>query len=872
MSILSRFKDTVETASNKTKRNGAHRGTNIDGEPLPQSDAWEINHTESVEGKAVKAVGSDALGNSLFTGPDALPKIYAHSENPTQPVLFGVGTRRGQWAAVKKQSFRRHAAIFGPTGYGKSNFLNVLIQQITRDGSGAWILDAKGDLVDDILARLPDECLDRTVVVDPTDERRDYVCGFNLLDVPIEPGEPGHIGAVENLRVDLTEAIAGEDYFGPLMGGVLDTAIRVAAHSPETWTVADLSDALMTEESRSQFAEYADQYDMKEKFLDYYEDIGSMEQDKLDALIRRLKNWMEDARARQVIATRNTALSFSDLLDENAIVLWDLGKNADDDLKAMQSRVALRRVWSAVKARDEERSYEGDIGDPGSNDDDNDGPETFLIADEFDLMVDSGGNADMSDKTVENILSKSRSMGLSAVFCAQYPSQLPDGVVDAIYWNSDTICSFRAKGRDANKLAEILGVEKGTLGDEQHYHIWMSVFTERTGDLSDAFRTYILPAPPAIRTANEVRELKTRLIKDRGQPRKSNQQTRSELKFSGDGATTPTPDDTDDAGLTTDDYPLLYKAVYDAQLVHSPDPINPSPINYEQIEPALRAALASQEIKNCDPEQISDSMIQSVIDQLTRDGRHLHESSEYEYHVGPDGLDFLDLDTPDSADPRNGVRPHRRGIKHSYRWLTHYLPECNIEIPDQGGTESDLHINDPATFSGTGLAVQKQRDQFEAEYPLRAVLTGGNNTDGEFESTTKHKDTKLVGKIQRAYDESRACLFICWSIDDANTISRHLAKPDLRDDLPDAAQWHTVILPSDSNDSGIDSDSSSGLSSKDQPQPQPHLYIGEAKGLSDPTTIPFSDVSPQAIDDALSSETGSDTGSPSPKGLDVSDI
>ncbi|MDO9381065.1 MAG: type IV secretion system DNA-binding domain-containing protein [Nocardioidaceae bacterium] len=63
----------------------------------------------------------------------------------------------------------RHLHILGPTGVGKSTLIANLALQVMARGQGAVIIDPKGDLVEDLLNRLPKDRRDDVVVIDPTD-------------------------------------------------------------------------------------------------------------------------------------------------------------------------------------------------------------------------------------------------------------------------------------------------------------------------------------------------------------------------------------------------------------------------------------------------------------------------------------------------------------------------------------------------------------------------------------------------------------------------------------------------------------------------------------------------------------------------------
>ena len=61
----------------------------------------------------------------------------------------------------------RHLHVIGPTGVGKSTLLLSLITQDMTAGRGVVVVDPKGDLVADVLDRVPPERTGDVVVIDP---------------------------------------------------------------------------------------------------------------------------------------------------------------------------------------------------------------------------------------------------------------------------------------------------------------------------------------------------------------------------------------------------------------------------------------------------------------------------------------------------------------------------------------------------------------------------------------------------------------------------------------------------------------------------------------------------------------------------------
>src|SRR6266508_1813528 len=64
----------------------------------------------------------------------------------------------------------QHVHLLGATGSGKSTLITNLALQDIQAGRGVVVVDPKGDLVTDLLERLPDEAPERLVLLDP-DER-----------------------------------------------------------------------------------------------------------------------------------------------------------------------------------------------------------------------------------------------------------------------------------------------------------------------------------------------------------------------------------------------------------------------------------------------------------------------------------------------------------------------------------------------------------------------------------------------------------------------------------------------------------------------------------------------------------------------------
>jgi DNA helicase HerA-like ATPase len=72
-----------------------------------------------------------------------------------------------------------HTYIVGATGTGKSTLLLNMIKQDMDNGEGVGVIDPHGDLISDVLPRIPEHRIDDVVLFDPADI--EYPIGLNLL-------------------------------------------------------------------------------------------------------------------------------------------------------------------------------------------------------------------------------------------------------------------------------------------------------------------------------------------------------------------------------------------------------------------------------------------------------------------------------------------------------------------------------------------------------------------------------------------------------------------------------------------------------------------------------------------------------------------
>src|SRR6266511_884297 len=129
-------------------------------------------------------------------------------------VVLGRSLAGGHAVALPVPDFRYHIHIEGSTGSGKTNELLHVSLATVKARRGLVVVDPKGDLVTDILDRLPFEVADKIVLLDPA---QDPPPAFNPLE-----------GEDDDLIVDNIVSIFGKifsQHWGPRIDDILRSAL-----------------------------------------------------------------------------------------------------------------------------------------------------------------------------------------------------------------------------------------------------------------------------------------------------------------------------------------------------------------------------------------------------------------------------------------------------------------------------------------------------------------------------------------------------------------------------------------------------------------------------------------------------------------------
>jgi hypothetical protein len=319
---------------------------------------------------------------------------------------------------------RRHVHVIGASGSGKSNLLLQLLLEDVKQGGGIALLDPHGDLVDDLLVRLPERRLEDVILFDPADT--EYPVGFNVL--------AAHSDLEKTLLASDLVAIFRRlsTSWGDQMHAVLANAIQAFLESERGGTIADLRKFLIDREFRDEFLTT-----IKDEEIVYYwkKEFPLLHGRPQGPILTRLDSFLRPKLVRQMVVQRENRIDFRSVMDDGKIFLAKLAQGAiGEENAALLGSFLIARFHQTAMSRQDMRATER---------------RPFLIAaDECQHFV---------TPSMASILSGARKYSVGLVLAHQDLTQLQrkDGeVYSSLTANAGTRIVFRVGDSDARALAD----------------------------------------------------------------------------------------------------------------------------------------------------------------------------------------------------------------------------------------------------------------------------------------------------------------------------------------------------------------------------------------------------------------------------------
>ncbi|MEG8179292.1 ATP-binding protein [Nocardia terpenica] len=360
-------------------------------------------------------------------GARALPPVPAIATTGPSVRPLGVSdTGGGRPVGVRVADARHHLYVLGSTGVGKSTLLAQLVLDDADHGRGVVVVDPKGDLVTDILDRLPASAAERVVLFDPDARGLRPPC-VN----PLDTGATDVDLAVDNL-VTIFHRIYAQ-HWGPRSDDLLRACALTLCAQPGTATLADLPKLLTDDATRIRLTRTITDPVLR-GFWDAYQALpeGSRAQ-LIGPLLNKVRAFLLRPFVKAALAAGPATIDMAAVLDQGGICLARLPKGSlGEDTTRLVGSLLVARTWHAATARTHTPAHQR--------------PDAALVLDEAHNFLNLS-------TPVEDMLAEARGLRLSLTLAHQNLGQLPRELRDGISANARNKIIFTASPEDARDLA-----------------------------------------------------------------------------------------------------------------------------------------------------------------------------------------------------------------------------------------------------------------------------------------------------------------------------------------------------------------------------------------------------------------------------------
>ncbi len=321
---------------------------------------------------------------------------------------------------VKKDDKMRHMYIVGKTWMWKSTLISNMARSDMITGSGVWVIDPHGDLIDTLIQHIPSWRTNDVVLFDVGD--LDWPIWFNILEYTTSEEK----NLIASWVVSTFKKLYGHSW-GPRLEYILRNVILTLLDYPKA-TLLHVTRILTDKNFRKEALDHLQDELVKKFWLNEFEKWSdSQRNEAVSPIINKVGQFLSSPIVRNIFGQDHSKFSLRQLMDEGKIVLINLskGKIGEDNAAMIGSFLVTKlqiEVMSRANIAEEERQ------------------KFFLYIDEF---------QNFATESFQTIFSEARKYKLGLIVANQYVAQIPEEIRNAIFGNVGSIISFQLWYDDA---------------------------------------------------------------------------------------------------------------------------------------------------------------------------------------------------------------------------------------------------------------------------------------------------------------------------------------------------------------------------------------------------------------------------------------
>lgn len=362
---------------------------------------------------------------------------------------------------------RRHLAIIGKTGMGKSTLLRNLIAADIEQERGVVLIDPHGDLAEDVASAIPSRRTSNVVYFDAGD--REFPIAFN----PLSCRENSQRAIVASGVVAAFKKLFA-DSWGPRLEHILRNALLALLESPDMSLVSlqrMLFDPNFCKGIVSRVSDPAVAAFWTTEWKSWRE---SYRNEAIAPVLNKLGHFLSNPILRPIIGQQHSRIDVRHIIDNEQVLIANLSKGriGEDASNLLGSFLIASLQLAAMNRADMPEAMRKDC---------------FLYVDEF---------QNFATDSFATILSEARKYRLNLTIANQYLEQIEETVLAAVFGNVGSLLSFQVGPRDAEALAEQFGgcVTSRDLIQLSKYNAYIRMLVD--GGSSQPFSMITLPPKP----------------------------------------------------------------------------------------------------------------------------------------------------------------------------------------------------------------------------------------------------------------------------------------------------------------------------------------------------------------------------------------
>lgn len=365
--------------------------------------------------------------NILWRGAKTAP---APPDVPQKGIVLGINQYRGHETPIlfAPDDRRRHMYLIGQTGTGKTTMFLNMIEQDIQEGRGVGVVDPHGDLIEDILLRIPPERARDVILFDPKDHDRPL--GFNILESKDQSQKDLIVNEVVMILQKLAARLNPES-IGPMFEHYLRNALLALSEDPRS-TLIDVPRMFVDQKFRTAVLARNTNPTVKQFWEQEFAQSqkGQLSADMLSYVISKLGRFISNETMRNLIGQSKSSFDVRKIMDEEKILLCNLSKGMLGDINSdllgfvLVSKLQIAALGRANMPESERKDF-------------------HLYLDEF---------QNFTTDSISTILSEARKYRLCLNLTHQFIDQLDDSIREAVFGNIGTIACYRVGPEDAKFL------------------------------------------------------------------------------------------------------------------------------------------------------------------------------------------------------------------------------------------------------------------------------------------------------------------------------------------------------------------------------------------------------------------------------------